>query len=59
MFTATLTEMQRLAEYAPIAEGILAREFAARARDRLDSWHLFAIAVDPSQQGSDVMLRNN
>ncbi|KAM5544636.1 hypothetical protein V8D89_001534 [Ganoderma adspersum] len=46
------TGKKRLAEYAPFAEGVLAREFAARARDRLNSWHVFAIAVDPAHQGS-------
>ena len=29
-------------------------EFKARDLDRLDSWHIFAIAVDPPYQGLGI-----
>ncbi|KAH9993719.1 hypothetical protein BJV74DRAFT_884319 [Russula compacta] len=38
-------------EYAPKVEKIIDKEFAARGLKRLDSWHLFEIAIDPTCEG--------
>ena len=48
-----LTECsQRLAgDYTSAMERRFETEFKARGLDRLDSWHIFAIAVDPPYQG--------
>ena len=49
--------LQRLGgDYTPAVEGVLTREFAGRKLDRLDSWHVFMIAVDLGHQGSGKYL---
>ncbi|KAK0450580.1 uncharacterized protein EV420DRAFT_741197 [Desarmillaria tabescens] len=50
-----------LLDFVPPVEKALSKAFKARNLDRLDSWHLLAIAVDPDWQGkgvSSVLLKD-
>lgn len=38
-------------DFSPAVERTLEKAFKARGLDRLDSWHLFEMVVDPSHQG--------
>ncbi|PIL32212.1 hypothetical protein GSI_05457 [Ganoderma sinense ZZ0214-1] len=52
-FAWGLTSVKRLlGDYTAAVERTLTKEFKARHLDRLDSWHLFEIAIEPSYQGS-------
>ena len=44
-------------DYAPKVEKIIDKEFAARGLKRLDSWHLFEIAIDPTCEGKGARPR--
>ena len=50
MLTYVLPQ-QRLVDFNPAVEKTLTREFKSRNMDRLDTWHAWAIAVDPGHQG--------
>ncbi|RPD54351.1 hypothetical protein L226DRAFT_494445 [Lentinus tigrinus ALCF2SS1-7] len=39
-----------LLEFSPAVEGTLERSFKAHGHDRLDSWHLLEVVVDPNHQ---------
>jgi len=48
-------------DYAPKAEKIINQVFAARGLKRLESWHLFEIAIDPTCEGkgyASMLLRD-
>ncbi|KAI0060949.1 hypothetical protein BV25DRAFT_1806417 [Artomyces pyxidatus] len=46
------TSLKRLfLAYTPAVEKAVADAFAKRGRDRLDSWHLMEIGVDPAYEG--------
>ncbi|KAK0436532.1 hypothetical protein EV421DRAFT_1831077 [Armillaria borealis] len=48
-------------DFTPPVEKALSKAFKARNMDRLDSWHLLAIVVDPDWQGkgvSSVLMRD-
>ena len=48
---------QRLVgDYTSAMEQRFEIEFKARGLDRLDSWHIFAIAVDPPYQGLGIVV---
>ncbi|KAI0685985.1 hypothetical protein C8T65DRAFT_712458 [Cerioporus squamosus] len=40
-----------LLEFSPAVERSLEKSFKAHERERLDSWHLLAVVVDPNHQG--------
>ena len=47
-----LTFQQRvLLDFTPAVEGSLEKSFKSRGLDRMDSWHLFEMVVDPVYQG--------
>ena len=45
-----------LFEFSPAVEGNLERTFKAHGHDRLDSWHLLEIVVDPDHQKRGMLL---
>ncbi|KAI0044752.1 hypothetical protein FA95DRAFT_1496603 [Auriscalpium vulgare] len=50
-----LSALSRLfLKYTPTIEKTLDKAFGARGVDRLDSWHLFEIAVDPDWEGQGL-----
>ncbi|EJF56518.1 hypothetical protein DICSQDRAFT_141221 [Dichomitus squalens LYAD-421 SS1] len=51
-FVWGFTGSKRLIEFTPAVEKTLKREFKSRKVDRLDTWHVWAIAVDPEHQGA-------
>ncbi|EJC99777.1 uncharacterized protein FOMMEDRAFT_58472, partial [Fomitiporia mediterranea MF3/22] len=47
--------MKRLTvEFSPAVEHALEKTFKARQLDRLDSWHLLTIVVDPEHEGNGL-----
>lgn len=43
-------------DFSPAVERTLEKAFKAHGLDRLDSWHLFEMVVDPSHQGRGELL---
>ncbi|TBU42604.1 hypothetical protein BD309DRAFT_991583 [Dichomitus squalens] len=51
-FVWGFTGLKRLVAFTPVVEKTLKREFKNRKIDRFDTWHVWAIAVDPEHQGA-------